>query len=41
LHVDDLNAVLGMVTQLQIHTSSSAMPGVIPGVHPGAAGRGS
>src|SRR5690348_1940094 len=29
LHVDDLNAVLGMVTQLQIHTSSSAMPSVI------------
>src|SRR6516225_7924670 len=29
LHVDDLDAVLGVVTQLQIHTSSSAMPGVI------------
>src|SRR6266487_4359519 len=27
--VDDLDAVLGVVTQLQIHTSSSAMPGVI------------
>src|SRR2546421_8895965 len=37
--VDDLDAVLDVVTQLQIHTSSSAMPGVIPGVHPGAAGR--
>src|SRR4029077_6645994 len=29
LHVDDLEAVRGVVTQLQIHTSSSAMPGVI------------
>ncbi len=29
LHVDDLDAVLGVVTQLQIHTSPSAMPGVI------------
>src|SRR5690348_8695336 len=29
LHVDDLDAVRGVVTQLQIHTSSSAMPGVI------------
>jgi hypothetical protein len=29
LHVDDLDAILGVVTQLQIHTSSSAMPGVI------------
>ena len=29
LHVDDLDAVLGVVTQLQIHTSSSAMHGVI------------
>src|SRR6266513_1591337 len=29
LHADDLDAVLGVVTQLQIHTSSSAMPGVI------------
>src|SRR5436190_7451854 len=29
LHVDDLNAVLGLVTQLLVHTSSSAMPGVI------------
>jgi hypothetical protein len=27
-----------VVTQLQIHTSSSAMPGVISGVHPSAAG---
>src|SRR5436190_1622351 len=36
LHVDDLDAVPGVVTQLQIHMSSSAMPGVIPGVHPGA-----
>src|SRR6266513_2054811 len=27
--VDDLDTVLGVVTQLQIHTSSSAMPGVI------------
>src|SRR6266568_6767884 len=29
LHVDDLNAVLVVVTQLQIHASSSAMHGVI------------
>src|SRR6266487_3131949 len=29
LHVDDLDAVLGVVTQLQVHTSSSAMPGAI------------
>src|ERR1700751_1819514 len=29
LYVDDLNAVRGVVTQLQIHMSSSAMPGVI------------
>src|SRR5438132_651946 len=29
LHVDDLDAVRGVVTQLQIHMSSSAMPGVI------------
>ena len=29
LHVDDLDAVLGVVTQLQIHTSSSVLPGVI------------
>ena len=29
LDVDDLDAVPDMVTQLQIHTSSSAMPGVI------------
>jgi hypothetical protein len=28
-HVDDLDAVLGVVTQLQVHTSSSALPGVI------------
>jgi hypothetical protein len=35
-HVDDLDAVPGVVTQLQVHTSSSAMPGVI---HPSAAGQ--
>ena len=29
LHVDDLDAVRGVVTQLQVHMSSSAMPGVI------------
>src|SRR6266487_457775 len=29
LHVDDLDAVLGVVTQLQIHMSSGAMSGVI------------
>src|SRR5262249_10641843 len=28
-HVDDLDAVPGVVTQLQVHASSSAMPGVI------------
>ncbi len=39
LHVDDLDAVPGVVTQLQLHTSSSAMPDVIAGVHPSAAGR--
>src|SRR5580765_3999337 len=38
-HVDDLDTVPGVVTQLQIHTSSSAMPGVIPTSIPAPGGR--
>src|SRR5208282_1254760 len=34
-HVDDLDAVLVVVTQLQIHKSSSAMKGVIHAFRPG------
>ena len=34
LDVDDLDAVLVVVTQLQIHESSSAMHGVIPASNP-------
>src|SRR5690348_16682648 len=39
LHVDDLDAIRGVVTQLQIHESSSAMPGVISPSIARAAGR--
>src|SRR6185437_15442847 len=36
LDVDDLDAVLVVVTELQIHKSSSATRGVISGSRPGA-----
>src|SRR5690242_5206734 len=36
LDVDDLDAVLVVVTELQIHKSSSAIRGVISGSRPGA-----